>query len=248
MADGAFTGEVFVAIARAVDQGTADGFGGDARVGERGLELGIGLGVGFDQVANVVSQLGVILFGGVSPALGVPIETGDPGAQFVEAELDGLSSPAEDAFGLTRVAVEVIASDLGLEPPPFGTGQEPGGLAKGLESVFRERFHGSPRLVKDTGRWTEEIGYGWPESRGRLFCSYRLKPDARGRDEFQPGGLPGAVDLIEDGSSGLKCEPRALSSSSDLEGSAMNHNLIHLIDSCRPKPNSDTGGEFYLTS
>src|SRR5512142_3485149 len=22
---------------------------------------------------------------------------------------------------------------------------------------------------------TEEIGYGWPESRGRLFCSYRLK-------------------------------------------------------------------------
>src|SRR5512135_3478665 len=175
MADGAFTGEVFVAIARAVDQGTADGFGGDARVGERGLELGIGLGVGFDQVANVVSQLGVILFGGVSPALGVPIETGDPGAQFVEAELDGLSSPAEDAFGLTRVAVEVIASDLGLEPPPFGTGQEPGGLAKGLESVFRERFHGSPRLVKDTGRWTEEIGYGWPESRGRLFCSYRRR-------------------------------------------------------------------------
>ena len=146
------------------------------------MELGIGLGVGFDQVANVVSQLGVILFGGVSPALGVPIETGDPGAQFVEAELDGLSSPAEDAFGLTRVAVEVIASDLGLEPPPFGTGQEPGGLAKGLESVFRERFHGSPRLVKDTGRRTEEIGYGWPESRGRLFCSYRLgRHPARGR-------------------------------------------------------------------
>src|SRR5512143_1049565 len=38
------------------------------------------------------------------------------------------------------------------------------------------------------------------------------------------------------GSSGLKCEPRALSSSSDLEGSALNHNLIHLIDSCRGRP------------
>jgi hypothetical protein len=174
IADGALTGQVFVAVALALDQGMADSLGREACGGERGWGRGIALGVGLDEVADVVSQPGMVLLCGVSSALGVPIEAGDPGAQLGEAELDGLPSPAEDAFGQTRAAVEVIESDLGLEPPPFGTGQEPGGLAKGLDRVFRERFHGSPRLVKGTGRRTEEIGYGWPESRGRLFLSYRL--------------------------------------------------------------------------
>jgi hypothetical protein len=60
---------------------------------------------------------------------------------------------------------------LGLEASSLGTGQKSGGLAKGLDRVFREQFHGSPRLVKDTGRMIEEIVYGWPERRGRLFLS-----------------------------------------------------------------------------
>jgi hypothetical protein len=132
--------------------------------------------VGLDEVADVVSQLGMVLLRGMSSALGVPIEAGDPGAQLVETELDGLPSPAEDAFGLTRAAVEVIAGDLGLEASPFGTGQESGGLAKGLDRVFRERFHGSPRRVKDTGRMRKERVYGRPERRGTLFHSYRLIP------------------------------------------------------------------------
>jgi hypothetical protein len=175
IAEGAFTGQVLVLITLALDQGTADGLGRETCEGERGWGRRIGLGVGFDQFANVVSQLRVVGFGGVSSAIGVPIEAGDSGAQFVETELDGLAPPAEDAFGLTRVAVEVIAGDLGLEASSLGTGQKSGGLAKGLDRVFREQFHGSPRLVKDTGRMIEEIVYGWPERRGRLFLSYRLR-------------------------------------------------------------------------
>src|SRR5512135_209529 len=48
-----------------------------------------------------------------------------------------------------------------------------------LEGVFRERFHGSPRLGKDTRRMTKERVYGWPERRGRLSLSYRLITQTR---------------------------------------------------------------------
>jgi hypothetical protein len=152
VAEGALTGRLLVAIAVVVDHGLADGLGGEACVGERGWGRGVALGVGFDEFANVLSQLGVVFFGGVSPALGEAPEAGDAGAELVEAEWDGASAPSEDAFGLGLAAVEVIVGDLGLEASPFGPGEESGGVANGFESGFGERSHGSPRLVKDTGR------------------------------------------------------------------------------------------------
>ena len=133
------------------DQGLTDGFGRDPRVGERGRGGGIALRLRFDEVAEIVSELGAVFFSSVSSAIGEAIAAGEAGAQFVESELDGLSSPAEDAFGLTGAAVEVIGGDLGLEASPFGSGQEPGGVANGLEHLFREGFHRAPKLVKVRG-------------------------------------------------------------------------------------------------
>ena len=89
---------------------------------------GISPNLTFEDFLQIGYDARISHFDGGSSTVDEPIEAGDPSAEFVETELDGLSPPAKDSFGLACVAVKVIPSDLGLEASSFGTGQESGGL------------------------------------------------------------------------------------------------------------------------
>ena len=70
-------------------QGLADGFGGDAGVGEGCLELGVGLGVRIDESANVLFQRGMEFLGRLASPQFVSVLAADAGAKFVQSGVDG---------------------------------------------------------------------------------------------------------------------------------------------------------------
>ena len=84
-------------------------------VATRGLEFWIGLGVGFDDDADVSRQLRIVHFAAVSTSGREAFDTTHARTGFVESLEDGLASPAEAAFGLPRVAITKSGDNLGLE-------------------------------------------------------------------------------------------------------------------------------------
>ena len=97
------------------DQQVVNGGGSDAGVAERGVELGVGLRVGFQQGMDLLRHLRVIVFGLVPSAGGEIIETADAGAAFAEAGRHGVTTPTEELFGATWFARAVLEGHLGLE-------------------------------------------------------------------------------------------------------------------------------------
>ena len=109
------------------DQQVVNGGGSDAGVAERGVELGVGLRVGFQQGMDLLRHLRVIVFGLVPSAGGEIIETADAGAAFAEAGRHGVSTPTEELFGATWFARAVLEGHLGLELAATKAGQFAGG-------------------------------------------------------------------------------------------------------------------------
>lgn len=70
-------------------QGVAHGRGGDAGLGEGGLESGVGLGGPLDEAVDVCGESGATLFGSLGAAELVRVEAADAGAEFVESGEDG---------------------------------------------------------------------------------------------------------------------------------------------------------------
>src|SRR5512135_39920 len=112
-----------------------------------------------------------------------------------------------------------------------GPGVHPLDVALGLT---RDAY--SPLVIGWFCRLATRVSFHVASGLGGMFLG--AAPPASAVEEWVLGLARSAYVYLSDGpgSSGLKCEPRALSSSSDLEGSALNHNLIHLIDSCRGRP------------
>ena len=129
-------------------QGVADGLGRDTRVGERGLELGVGLGPGLDEAVDVPGDGRAAMLGPLATAEVVGIEATDTGAEFVEAGLDGITPPTEDLLGATSGAVTILEGHLGLEPPPPMAGEQPGGGLQAGDQVICEWLHN--RLLGET--------------------------------------------------------------------------------------------------
>ena len=105
------------------DQMAVNGRGRDPGVAERGVELGVGLRVRFDQGVDLLDQLGVVVFGLVSSAGGEVVQAADAAAEFAEAGRDGVASPAEDLFGASWFAVAVLEGHFGLEVTAAKAGQ-----------------------------------------------------------------------------------------------------------------------------
>ena len=108
------------------NQMLVNGRGRDPGVAERGVELGVGLRVRFDQDVDLLDQFGVVIFGLVSSAAGEVVEAADAGAEFAEAGRDGVTSPAEDLFGASWPTVAVLDGHFGLELTAAKAGQLPG--------------------------------------------------------------------------------------------------------------------------
>jgi hypothetical protein len=105
------------------NQMLVNGCGGDPSVAERGVELGVGLRVRFDQDVDLLDQLGVVVFGLVSSAAGEVVKAADAGAEFAETGRDGVASPAEDLFGASWLTVAVLEGHFGLELPAAKAGE-----------------------------------------------------------------------------------------------------------------------------
>jgi len=128
-------------------EGVADGLGGDAGVGERGLELGIGLGVRGDEAADVNFHLGVPVLGGRPPPRLEMLDAADARTEFVQAGGDGVASPPEGGLGQAGGTAAVGVSHLRLEPPPLVPGEQCRGEQDGPPRVAREFCH--DRLLRE---------------------------------------------------------------------------------------------------
>jgi hypothetical protein len=104
-------------------QGVADRFGRDAGVGECGLELGVGLGLGFDDSMNVFGEGRATVLGFLAAAKVAGIEAANAGTPFVESGVDRLASPAENSLGLACRRAALFRRHLSLETPTAISGE-----------------------------------------------------------------------------------------------------------------------------
>ena len=125
--DGASGGKRSVGPRGVGDQLVVNGGGGDARVAEWGVELGVGLRAGFQQGMDLLGHLRVVVFGLVPAAGGEVVETANAGAEFAEAGRNGIATPTEELFGAAWFARTVLEGHLGLELAAAKTGQFAGG-------------------------------------------------------------------------------------------------------------------------
>ncbi|MGL4554488.1 MAG: hypothetical protein ACRC33_25270 [Gemmataceae bacterium] len=100
-------------------EGTAGGLGGDPSIGERGLEFGVGLGLGIGDLAEVVGQAGARAFSLVAATGGEGVEAADAGAEFVQAGMDGVAAPTEGGLRAAGGPAAVGTGHLSLVPPPL---------------------------------------------------------------------------------------------------------------------------------
>jgi hypothetical protein len=95
-------------------------------VATRRLELGVGVGVGLDDGADVGGQLRVLVFATLSAASGEVLQAADPVMAFLQSLLDGLASPSEASLGLAGVGGAEFDGDLGLEGAALVAGKATG--------------------------------------------------------------------------------------------------------------------------
>ena len=107
-----------------------NGRGGDAGVAERGVELRVGLRVGFQQRVDLPDHFRAVVFGLVPTAGGEVVEAADAGAEFAETGFDRVPPPAEDLFGVAGFALAVLQGHLSLKLPTAKASQ----LASGREN------------------------------------------------------------------------------------------------------------------
>lgn len=94
------------------------GLGRDPRVGQRRLDLGIGLTDRFHERVNLRDQFRVQRFGWLASSGGEVLQAANPGAPFVQTGIHRFPSPTKDVFSLTRLAVTILNRHLGLKLPP----------------------------------------------------------------------------------------------------------------------------------
>lgn len=104
-------------------QRVTDRLGREPGVGERGLELGIGLSVWIDQPPDVLLHFGVQVLGGRAPARLERFQAPNPGAEFVQPGMDRVPTPTERGLGQTSGSAAVRVRHLGLEPAPLVPGE-----------------------------------------------------------------------------------------------------------------------------
>jgi hypothetical protein len=129
-------------------EAVTDSLGRDAGECQRGLELGIGLGLRFDEAMDVCFQLRAAFFGLLASAEAASVQAADAGPLLVEPGFDSGASPAKGGFGGSRGAITILQSHFGLELPAFVAGKKFSSRLDGLDDVVRESFHG--RLLLET--------------------------------------------------------------------------------------------------
>ena len=126
---------------------------GEAGVGQRGLEFGVGLRLRVNDFADLVGEFGAGLLGLVTASVGEGVEAADAAAEFVEAGVDGVAAPPERGLGQAGGAGAVGVGHLGLIPPPLGTGQQFGRQQDSVPCVVREFRQSQP--LRETNLITE---------------------------------------------------------------------------------------------
>jgi len=177
--DGAGGGNRLVGPRGVGDQLVVNGGGGDAGVAERGVELGVGLRVGFQQGMDLPGHLRVIVFGLVPSAGGEIIETADAGAEFAQSGRNGVATPTEDLFGAAWLASAVLEGHLGLELAAAKARQFAGGREDDvLDGGGQVESHDRVLVCEGTTSKTLAVSkeYDSPRSTGRSFPTGCLTP------------------------------------------------------------------------
>ena len=103
---GAFGRHMPILLRRVGRQSFAHRLGRHPRIGQRRLELRIGLALRIDQGVDFVYQFRVLLFGFAPAASREIVHAANPGAEFVQPGIDGIPPPTEDLFGSTRITLD----------------------------------------------------------------------------------------------------------------------------------------------
>src|SRR6516164_4993447 len=115
VAHGALLGQPVVAVTLLALQRLQDLLGGQVGVASGGLQFRVGLGVRFDDGADVGCQLQVYLFAGQGAFGGEVVDTAQAGRGLVQTRLNAVTAPAEAAFGGAGAAATKGVGNLSLE-------------------------------------------------------------------------------------------------------------------------------------
>ena len=123
------------------DQGVAHLGRRQVGISPLGLELRIGIGVGFYDGADVGGELRILVLAAAATAHREIVDTPHPLSRLVESLGDRVTTPAETTFGLAGVAVAEFPGDLGDEGAAAESGQSSGPRSNQGVERFRGGVH-----------------------------------------------------------------------------------------------------------